>query len=145
MDPTYEIIRECIIRMKADPEITAFVEDRIYDRVPEAQDGTVATTVKSPYISLGSTTLQSDDYDCIDATTISLQWHCWSFGDGEAYSSVTVRKLASLVRKSLRKMEVNLANNALVSVEHVLTVFNRASDGVTQQASLTFEVLIDIV
>lgn len=144
MDPTYEIIKACIEIMKADPEISALVQNRIYDRVPEKQDGTIANNVISPYISLGSTQLFTDDFDCVDVSTISLQWHCWSWGDGESYSSATVRKLSFLIRKCLNKREVELEENGFVSLAHVMTAYNRASDGVTQQASINFEVLIDI-
>lgn len=143
MDPTFEIIKEAIALMKADSAVTSFVGERIYDRVPEKQDGT--PNVKSPYISLGATTFLSEDFDCIDAGIINLQWNCWSWGDGEEYSSALVRKLAFAVRKCLHKKEINLTDNGFVSIDHQLTAYNRARDGVTHQASLTFEVLVDVI
>lgn len=145
MDPTFEIIKKCIEIMKADTSIAALVGSRIYDRVPEKQDGTIANNVISPYISLGNTQSFTDDYDCVDSATISLQWHCWSWGDGEAYSSALVRRLSFLVRKALHKQEIELDVNGLVSLSHVMTAYNRASDGATQQASVNFEVIIDIL
>lgn len=145
MDPTFEIIKKCIEIMKADTSIAALVGNRIYDRVPEKQDGTIANNVTSPYISLGNTQSFTDDYDCVDSATISLQWHCWSWGDGEAYSSALVRRLSFLVRKALHKQEIELNVNGLVSLSHVMTAYNRASDGATQQASVNFEVIIDIL
>lgn len=143
MDPTYELIKECIEILKADTSISAIVGDRIYDRVPEKQDG--RPNVKSPYISLGGTNFLTEDFDCVDAATISLQFNCWSWGDGEEYSSVLVRKLSFLVRKALHKREIELAQNGFVAIEHQITAFNRASDGVTHQASVIFETLVDII
>jgi hypothetical protein len=145
MDPTFEIIKKCIDVMKSNAEITALVSDRIYDRVPEKQDGSLANNVISPYISLGSTQSFTDDYDCVDSATISLQWHCWSWGDGEAYSSALVRKLSFLIRKTLHNSEIELDQNGLVSLAHIMTAYNRASDGATQQASVNFEVIVDLI
>lgn len=143
MDPTYELIKECIDILKNDQEVSALVGTKIYDRVPEKQDG--APNVTSPYISVGNTSLLTEDFDCVDATTINLQFHCWSWGDGEEYSSVLVRKLAFRVRKALHNKEIALEDNNFVSIQHQLTAFNRANDGVTHQASINFEALIDIV
>lgn len=143
MDPTYELIKECIDILKSDPAITAMVQDKVFDRVPEKQDGT--PNVKSPYISVGSTNFLTEDFDCVDAATISLQFNCWSWGNGEAYSSTEVRKLSFLVRKALHKKDIELSQNGFVSIEHQITAFNRASDGVTHQASVSFETLVDII
>jgi hypothetical protein len=143
MDPTFELINKCLSILRSDTSVSSLVGDRIYDRVPEKQDGT--PNVKSPYISLGSTSFLTDDYDCVDAATIGIQFHCWSWGDGEQYSSAMVRKLAFFVRKALHKKDINLDNNGFVSIEHQITAYNRAIDGVTHQASVGFETLIDIV
>lgn len=143
MDPTYELIKECIVILKADTSITAIVGDKIYDRVPEKQDGT--PNVTSPYISLGTTSFLTEDFDCVDAATITIQFNCWSWGNGEEYSSALVRKLSFLVRKALHKKEINLIQNGFVAIEHQITSFNRASDGVTHQASVGFETLVDII
>lgn len=143
MDPTYELIKECIVILKADPAISAVVGEKIYDRVPEKQDGT--PNVTSPYISLGNTSLLTEDFDCVDAATIAIQFNCWSWGSGEEYSSALVRKLSFLVRKSLHKKEINLQENGFVSIQHQITAYNTASDGITHQASVRFETEIDIV
>lgn len=143
MDPTYELIKECIVILKADTAITDIVGERIYDRVPEKQDGT--PNVASPYISLGTTNFLTEDFDCVDAATIGIQFNCWSWGDGEEYSSALVRKLSFLVRKALHKKEINLVQNGFVAIEHQITAYNRASDGITHQASVGFETLVDII
>lgn len=143
MDPTYELIKECIEILKADTSIAAIVGDKIFDRVPEKQDG--SPNVSSPYISLGTTNFLTEDYDCVDAATISIQFNCWSWGDGEEYSSAMVRKLSFLVRKALHKREINLVQNGFVNIEHQITAYNRAADGVTHQASVGFETLVDII
>lgn len=143
MDPTYELIKACIEVLKNDTAIAAMVQNKVFDRVPEKQDGT--PNVSSPYISLGNTNFLTEDFDCVDAATISLQFHCWSWGDGEAYSSAQVRKLSFLVRKALHKAEIELDENGFVVIAHQVTSFNRASDGVTHQATVVFEVEIDII
>lgn len=143
MDPTFELIKGCIDLLKADTTIASFVGNKIYDRVPEKQNGT--PNVSSPYISLGATSFLTEDFDCIDAGIINIQWNCWSWGDGEEYSSALVRKLAFAVRKCLHKKDISLTDNGFVSIQHQLTAYNRASDGVTHQATLTFEVLIDVI
>lgn len=142
MDPTYEIIKKCIEILKANTVVSSFVGNRIYDRVPEKQDGT--PNVPFPYISLGNTNLITDDYECIDAVTISLQFHCWSSGDSEAYSSVEVRKLAFAVRKCLKDIDIELDENGFVSLTHQLIAYNRSANGTVWQASVSFETLIDI-
>lgn len=146
MDPTYELIKACFDALKADPKVIHFVDDKIFDRVPEKQSG--VPNVTSPYISLGNTNLiteVSDEFNCVDATSISIQFHCWSWGVDEAYGTVEVRKLANVVRKCLHKRQFDLTHNGFVSLEHQVTNFGRASDGVTNQASLTFEALIDVI
>lgn len=143
MDPTYELIKACIEVLKNDTAISAMVQNKVYDRVPEKQDGT--PSVSSPYISLGNTNFLTEDFDCIDAATISLQFHCWSWGDGEAYSSAQVRKLSFLVRRALHKAEIELQENGFVVLVHQVTSFNRASDGVTHQATVVFEAEVDII
>lgn len=143
MDPTFEIIKACIDILKADPSVSGIVGDKIYDRVPEKQDGT--PNVDSPYISVGNTNLLTEDFDCVDAATISLQFNCWSWGNGEEYSSALVRKLSFFVRKALHKAEIDLTDNGFVNIEHQITAYNRASDGVTHQASVSFETLVDII
>lgn len=143
MDPTFELIKACIEILKNDPGVSAIVGDKVYDRVPEKQDGT--PNVSSPYISLGNTNYLTEDFDCVDAASISLQFHCWSWGTGEAYSSVQVRKLSFAVRKALHKTEINLAENGFVAMQHQITSFNRASDGLTHQATVVFETLVDII
>lgn len=143
MDPTFELINKCFEILKSNTAVAAFVGNKIFDRVPEKQDGTINVT--SPYISLGNTSLFTEDIDCIDATSINIQFHCWSWGANEAYASVEVRKLAFAVRKALHNVEVLLDDNSFVSLQHQTTAYTRANDGVTNQASLTFEALVDII
>lgn len=145
MDPTLELIKEILEILRNDANLTAALgsNNKVFDRVPEKQDGT--PNVESPYISVGSTNYSSEDFDCVDAATLSIQLNCWSWGDGEQYSSAEVRKLAFLVRKALNNKEINLSQNGFVSLRHLLTAFNRASDGVTNQAAIQFESEIDII
>lgn len=145
MDPSLELIRALIEILKNDENLTEALGsgNKIFDRVPERQDGT--PNVESPYISVGTNSFNSDDYDCIDSININLNFNVWSWGDGESFSSAEVRKLAFLVRKALNKKEVNLDQNGFVAIAHNLTTFNRASDGVTHQAVVGFRAEVDVL
>lgn len=144
MDPTFELIRKCMEILRADAGISGFVGTRIYDRVPEDQDGNV--TALSPYIAIQNANLTSEgDFDCLDIASVNISFSCYSWGDGEAYSSAQVRKLSNAVRKALNRKEIDLGVNGLVDIQHLITNYNRASDGVTWQAVVVFEVFIDII
>ena len=146
MDPTLEIIIACMNALKADEVVSSYVGNKIYDRVPEKRDNTGITLpdVISPYISLGATSLITEDYDCLDSVIINIQWNVWSWGNDEAYSSAEVRKIAFAVRKCLHKIEIDLNQNGFVDLQISLINYSRAADGVTNQATLTFEALVDI-
>lgn len=133
--PDYELIAAIIARLKADATVAGYVADRVYDRVPETKDG--KPDARSPYIAFGSTTSTPEDADCIAAEEISIQIDCWSIGEGEAYSSAEVRKLARAVKQSLHEAEFTLTTNALASIQHERTITTRER-GVTNHAAVQF-------
>ncbi len=145
MDPTFELALAAMNKLKATAPLTAFVAQRIYDRVPEKQTASgPVPDVPFPYISLGPTTATSDDYDCLDGLEISLQFDVWSSGSGEAYGSVQCRKIADLVRRALHNADLVLANNALVTLTHSLTQILRDPDGTVNHAVVQFMALVEV-
>lgn len=143
MDASLEISKEIIAVLRADSEINSFVGKRIYDVPPQQQGQNFQT--KSPYISLGDAIVYTDDYDCIEAETISIQINVWSIGDNEAFTRVECSKIANLIRKVLKRHNFTLSHNAFVSIEHQTTRIIKASDGITRQAALNYEIRIDAI
>ncbi|MEO7172027.1 DUF3168 domain-containing protein [Flavobacterium sp.] len=119
MDASYELILAALNKLKATVAVTNFVGARIYDRVPEKQDGT--PNVAYPYISMGPSTSISDDFDCMDGEEITIQFDVWSSGNGEAFGSVECRKITGAMKRALHDAELSLPVNALVSLQYELT------------------------
>lgn len=141
MDASLELINAAFAKLRATPDLMAIVTG-IYDRVPENQDG--SANVESPYISLGPTSINGADFDCLDGEEVTFQIDVWSWGRGEAYGSAQVRRIASLVRRALNNAELTLASNALVTLTHELTRIMRDRDGVTNHAAIQFTAIVEI-
>jgi hypothetical protein len=137
MDPTYELSAAVIARLKTDESVKAFVGSRVYDRPPDGE-------AQSPYISLGPSDAITDDADCIDGLEVTLQIDCWSWGSNEAYGSAEVRKLSGAVRAALHEAEITLPTNALVTLRHRITRYQRESDGTTNRAIVSITAFIEI-
>ncbi|MET3899673.1 hypothetical protein ABIB57_003635 [Devosia sp. UYZn731] len=115
MDASLELLTAAIVLLKADAAVAALVADRIYDRVPERQEGGPA--VPFPYISVGPSTSVPDDFDCVDGEEITVQFDIWTNGPDEAYGSTQCRKISGAVKKALHDVDLPLAVNALVSLQ----------------------------
>lgn len=142
MDASYELILAAVTKLRATPAVTDLVGTKIYDRVPENQDGT--PNVASPYISMGPSSVLPADYDCVGGEEITIQFDAWSWGGGEAYSSVQVRKIADAVKRALHGADLALTNNALVTLEHELTRIMRDPDGITNHAAIQFTATVEL-
>ena len=138
MDPTFELTAAVIATLKADPAVTGFVGSRVYDRPPDV------SVAESPYISMGPCDALTDDADCIDSLEVTMQIDCHSWGPNEAYGSAEVRKLSGAVRAALHEAEIMLPNNALASIRHRITRYQRESDGATNRAIISVTALIEI-
>ncbi|MBB3523083.1 DUF3168 domain-containing protein [Rhizobium sp. BK456] len=137
MDPIFELKAAVIARLRADVAVSGFVSTRIFDRPP---DGAVA----SPYISMGPWDATTDGADCIDGMEINMQIDCWSWGGGEAFSSAEVSKIAAAVRSSLHEAEFELTQNALATINHRITRYQRESDGATNRALITITAFVEL-
>ena len=116
MDASFELIKAMMDRLKTTPAVTALVGQRIYDRVPEKQNGT--PDVPFPYVSLGPDTSIPDDFDCMDGEELTVQFDVWSSGSGDAYGSVQCRKICGAIKKALHDADLSLQTNALVSLQY---------------------------
>lgn len=142
MAPDLELINACFAKLREDVAVTALLPaTAIYDRVPETRDG--KPNVPSPYLSCDYTSTTPVDFECIPGVEIEFQIDAWSWGSGEAYTSAEVRKIADAVKRCLHRCEIELATNALVSIEHSLTRTLRGSDGVTNHAAMRFVATVE--
>ncbi len=137
MDPTYELVAAVISRLKDDDSVKAFVGPRVYDRPPDGEE-------QSPYISMGPSDAVTDDADCIDGLEITMQIDCHSWGPNEAYGSAEVRKLSCAVRNALHEAEIALPNNALATLRHRITRYQRESDGATNRAIISVTAFVEV-
>ncbi|RVO41364.1 DUF3168 domain-containing protein [Sinorhizobium meliloti] len=137
MDPTYELTAAVISRLKADPTVASFVGFRVYNRPPDG-------ALTPPYISMGPSDALTDDADCIDGLEVTMQIDCWSWGSGEAFSDAQVRKLSGAVRAALHEAEISLPTNALASIRHRITRYQRESDGATNRAIISVTALLEV-
>lgn len=118
MDASFELIKAMMDRLKSTEAVTDYVQQRIYDRVPEDQGG--ALGVPFPYISLGPDTSIPDDFDCMDGEELTVQFDVWSSGSGEAYGTAQCRKICGAIKKALHNADLQLQANALVSLQYEL-------------------------
>lgn len=137
MDPTYELTAAIISRLKADIDVVSFVGLRVYNRPPDGP-------ITPPYISMGPSDAVTDDADCIDGLEITLQLDCWSWGSGEAFGDAQVRKISGAVRAALHEAEIVLPNNALATLRHRITRYQRESDGATNRAIISVTAFVEV-
>lgn len=143
MAPDLELLNAVLAQLRADSAVAAVVGDRIYDRVPMNAEG--LPSVSSPYISCDYSASTPDDADDLEAEEIEFQLDAWSWGDGEAYASAEVRKIARAVKRCLHDAEFPLAVNALATLQHSLTrILRDTEDGVTNHAAMRFVATVEI-
>jgi hypothetical protein len=135
VDPIYELSGMLRARLRADPVIAGFVGNRVYDEPP-------AGTAVSPYISMGSSSATTDDADCIDGLEVTLQFDVWSWHASD--DGGEVRKIAGAIRKNIHDADFSLTNNALASIRHRITRYQRESDGTTNRAIITVTALLEV-
>jgi hypothetical protein len=139
MDPTRELLVVVVAALKADSAVAGYVGTRIFDRVPTGENAPA-----SPYLSLGPSDAVSEDVDCKELYRVTFQVDAWSWGSGEAVSSLQVRDIAQAVRAALRGFETPLTNNALADLSHLTTRYLRDPDGVTNHAAVTFQAFVEV-
>ncbi len=141
--PDHDLLLAVKAALLDDAKIASLVEGRIFDRVPERQDG--SADIATPYISFGSTDELPADVDCIDGVEITIQIDVWSAGDDLAYSSAECRTISERVRRVLHDADLALQTNALASLSYVLKRILRDPDGVTHHGVIQFTAVVETI
>lgn len=129
--PVLELQGAVVARLKASAALTALIGGRVYDSVP--------ADAAFPYVSIGPSQAVADDADCITGFEVTLQLDGWSRMPG----FVELRQVAEAVREALHKVDLQLTDNALVSIEHRQTRELRDPDGLTSHAVIEIVALIE--
>lgn len=129
MDPVLELQGVIIARLRADADVAAIVGPRVYD-IPPAK-------AALPLISIGPSSYQSDDADCLTSGEVMIQIDAWS----EARALSEVRRMADAIRSALRGWEPTLATNALVTFDHWRTDY--LNEGEIQHASIRYNAIVE--
>lgn len=130
-DASYELQRAIYAALAADPAISAAVDGRIYDRVPES--------VAFPYIAFGPEVELPDRPDCIDAADITLHLDVWSQDPGRREA----KRIAAAVVAALDVDALPLGDNALADFYLDRRRVFTDPDGLTTQVSLTFSAAVE--
>lgn len=130
MDPTLELVGAIIARLRASSAVSAIVSDRVHDSPPP--------DYPYPHISIGPSSYQSDDADCLISGEVMVQIDAWS---KQGLTKSEVRRMADAIRAALRDWHPTLTTNALVTLEHWRTDYLR--DGEVQHASVRFNAIIE--
>lgn len=131
-DPGFELIHTLMAKLREDAGVAGYVEDRIYDPPPQDAD------VTSPYISLGPTDARRADVTCAPGQSIFIQFDVWSWGAGEAGSSVLTRRICDAVAEALHNQPLVLAANRLANLEHRSTEVMRDRGGIINHGVVQF-------
>jgi len=131
--PRYQLQKAIVQRLKADGQVSGFVQGRIYDDVPA--DG----EVEFPYISIGAVAIRSRQADCFDLVEVTFQLDVWSRASGMEELS----EIAEAVRAALHDADLQLESHLLVYLNHEQTHELYDPDGMTTHAALSFEATIE--
>lgn len=132
MSPLLEIQGLVVSTLKSSASIVALVGSRVIDAVPQK--------TPLPYISIGPSDLTNVNADCIDGGDFTIQVDAWSDKPG----FVEVHQVADAIVRALDDLEVELATNALVFLQHSITrVMKDPAPGVVH-AAITFQGVIEV-
>lgn len=131
MSPSLELMGAIVARLKSDAGLASVVGSRVYDTIPN--------TAAFPYISFGASWENPDDVDCIGALEIGFRIDVWSRSVGFPEA----RRIAEMVRRSLRDTDLTLNENALAMLGHERTDVLRDPDGLTLHIVLEFSATVE--
>lgn len=126
-----------VAALKADNAVANIVGNKVFDHVPRTRAGEIS--VEYPIVALSSTDEVTEDADCIDGVTATIEIDCWS----RAVGFPEVRRLSAAVRAALHDVDFALPDNALVLITHIQTRTRRDPDGLTSLATLQFEAVLE--
>lgn len=126
-DPSLQLQKAIVARLKADTGVMAIVQGRIYDKVPPS-------AVK-PYVSFGPFQLLPEHGDCLDGGEAFVTLDGWSNGNN---GTVEIKTLGTAVAKALDLAELILdAPQRLVEMTIEQTQYLLEPDGITTHAVIT--------
>lgn len=136
MDPVLELQGAIIQRLRGNASLTALIGERSYDNPPTDDKGQVAPSI-FPYVSIGPTSAEQANADCIYADDIVFQLDVWSLQPAQKQ----MRDIADAVRRSLRGWEPSLSVNALVTLDYWRTDYIK--DGNINHASIRYTATVE--
>lgn len=132
MSPSVELQTLIFETLSADDDLSALVEDRIFDRMPSEGD--------YPCITFGPSEYVDDDSICITGRVETLQIDCWTRFQGRLRPC---REIADAVKKAIHKADLELFVNALIRIQvDGVRVFGEP-DGVTAHGVVTVVATIE--
>lgn len=132
MGTSYELQKLIYERLVADATVHAFVRDRIYDRIPEKGF--------FPYIVLGQSFVIEDDAECITGVVETATIQCWSRYQG---GFKEVKQVSDAVKRSLHLYHTEPDTQALVELRFLTTNFLDDPDGISRQANMQFQAIME--
>ncbi len=119
-------------RLVADPGVHALVRDRIYDRIPEKPF--------FPYLTFGPSDYIEDDADCITGVVETFTLNGWSRKQG---GFKEIKEVDYAVKRALHLYDGALETHALVELRFSNTRFFRDPDGLTSQAAMQYQAIME--
>ncbi|MFK3665103.1 DUF3168 domain-containing protein [Ochrobactrum teleogrylli] len=129
--PSLELQKAVYDRLKSDPALSAVIDGRVYDTVPEG--------AAFPYVSFGPFEELRDDAECITGFEITMQLDVWSRSVGFP----ECRQVGDLVRRAVLGADIELTDNRLVSINHRQTMTMRDPDGLTSHGIINFVAFVE--
>jgi hypothetical protein len=130
-DPTQALQTAITDRLLASDAIKAIVDDRIYDRIPNAPT--------FPYVSFGEIQIMPELAEGTDAAKALATLHAWD----RFTSSTATKTLSRLIIAALHDADLVLSEGKVQSLLLQSARTLPDPDGLTMHAVLTFEILTD--
>ena len=125
-DPSLQLQKAIVARLKSDAGVDAIIAGRIYDHVPNP--------ATKPYVSFGPFQLLPEHGDCLDGGEAFVTLDGWANGP----DSVAIKQLGTAVAKALDLAPIVLeAPQRLVEMSIEQIQYLRDPDGITAHAVIT--------
>lgn len=141
LDEIASLKQELLNRLRASSTLASFVSDRIYD-VPHASP----EELTSPYIRFGLFSSEDDGAECFESFDIVGQIDVYSWGTGEAQSTMEALKISAEVTAIIRAFEEDtqlLGGHVLSDIRFRSKRVITASDGKTKHVPITITAIVD--
>lgn len=121
--------------LKADANVMALV-DGIYDQPP----ANPWNGARQAYISFGPSDMTTDDADCADGETHTVQLDVWS----RTVGAVACKRICGAVKAALHDADLQLSENALVQMLLEFQQIARDPDGLTTHGAMQFTAMVEL-